>query len=521
MFSEFLNAILRTLDVGRAPIPRVREALKSSFEREARRALSHDLRVPPLSERRAEPKVYAALQRERRRDLEALLLCGDGGKERVLDILCAICEESRWAEGPGAVFEDETRPEIDLQAADTAALLGWAWHLRGAALGADGARVHARLLQEARRRVLQPLVACDDYLCSTAVYCAAVTALLLLEDDRERLFRALKPLLRRLDAACACAERERSPLPERLTDACALADLAQIIRLVSAGAADLTREAPGESWLDEILFAHVQEDWFFTCAEGAVRLELSGAAIYRLGCFAGDGALRALGAAIHRARALPSPTCTGRLLDASLRAELEEDFSPAPRLKHAALEDGRLMLARGAGFFCGLTSGGDRANVGDICLFLDRACVLSGGNLPLAQLPHPLADPLPDWDFSDASRAIMGVDVTHAYAADEGVRAHQRTLMLSREEYGAQLVDVFDLSAPRALRYAFHSPFAPEFFGGGVRLGPMLLSWEGKPVADARRLEASASFPEGQWEIALTYPEAGPRAMFTFFMRHA
>ena len=71
------------------------------------------------------------------------------------------------------------------------------------------------------------------------------------------------------------------------------------------------------------LFAHVQEDWFFTCAEGAVRLELSGAAIYRLGCFAGDGALRALGAAIHRARALPSPTCTGRLLDASLRAELE------------------------------------------------------------------------------------------------------------------------------------------------------------------------------------------------------
>ena len=49
----------------------------------------------------------------------------------------------------------------------------------------------------------------------------------------------------------------------------------------------------------------------------------------------------------------------------------------------------------------------------------------------------------------------------------------------------------------------------------------MLLSWEGKPVADARRLEASASFPEGQWEIALTYPEAGPRAMFTFFMRHA
>ena len=164
-----------------------------------------------------------------------------------------------------------------------------------------------------------------------------------------------------------------------------------------------------------------------------------------------------------------------------MRAELEEDFSPAPRLKHAALEDGRLMLARGAGFFCGLTSGGDRGNVGDFCIFLDRACVLSGGNLPLAQLPRPLSEPLPDWDFSDASRAIMGVDVSHAYAADAGVRAHQRTLMLSREEYGAQLVDVFDLAAPQPMRYAFHSPFAPEFFGGGARLGPMLLSWEAGP----------------------------------------
>ena len=521
MFSQHLNALLRALDIRRAPIPRVPAACKAGAEHEARRALAHTLRVPPLSERRAEPKAYAAMQRERRRDLEALLVGGVDDQGRVLDILCAICEESRWAEGAGGAFEDEARPDIDLQAADTAALLGWAWLLRGESLGSDAPRVHARLLFEARRRVLKPLIACEDYLCSTAVYCCAVTALLLLEDDRERLFLALKPLLRRLDAACACAERERAPLPGRLADACALADLAQIVRRVSAGAADLTHSVPGEAWLDEILFSHVQEDWFFTCAQGAVRLELSGAAVYRLGCFAGDGALRALGAALHRARSVPSPTSTGRLLDVSLRAELEEDFSPAPRLKHAALEDGRLMLARGAGFFCGLTSGGGSANVGDVCVFLDRACVLSGGNLPLVQLPTPLAEPLPDWDFSDADRAIMGVDVTHAYAAEEGVRAHQRTLMLSRGEYGAQLVDVFDFASPRPVVYAFHSPFSPEFFGGGARLGPMLLSWEGKPVADARRLEASASFPDGQWELLLTYPEAGARAMFTFFMRHA
>ena len=310
--------------------------------------------------------------------------------------------------GPGAAFSRPQAPRSTCKPRIIGGgLLGWAWHLRGAALGADRERGFAK-----PAGAQQPLVACDDYLCSTAGLLRA-GRFYSCENDRERLFLALKPLLRRLDAACACADR--AP-PCR-----ACRRLRWILPRSSAASTALTR-APGESWLDELLFAHVQEDWFFTCAEGAVRLELSAAAIYRLGCFAGDGALRALWAqpSIARVRCLRPPVPGGFLMP--LRAELE-DFSPAPRLKHAALEDGRLMLARGAGFFCGLTSGGDRANVGDICLFLDRACVLSGGNLPLAQLPRPLADPLPDWDFSDASRAIMGVDVTHAYAAEEGVRA--------------------------------------------------------------------------------------------------
>lgn len=520
MFSQNLNAIMRTLDIRRAPVPRVPETLKATFEHEARRALAHTMRVPPLSERRANPPAYQALARERRRDLEALLVFDAADNGRLLDLVCAICEESRWAEGPGAVFEDESHPDIDLQAADTAALLGWTWRLRGASLGDHGPRVRARMLFEAQRRVIRPLIQFEDYISSTAALCCAATALLLLEDDRERLAAALKPLLRRLDAACACAERDRLPLPERLADACAIADFAYLMRRVTAGAVDVTRDVPCAAWLDEILFSHVQEDWFFTCTQGAVRLTLSGAAVYRLGCLTGDGALRSLGAALARAHALPSPTSTGRLLDVSLRADLEADFSPAPRLKHAALEDGRLMTARGSGFFCGLTSGGNNANVGDFCVFLDHACVLSGGNLPLFQLSRPLSDPVPDWDFTDESRAIMSVDVSAAYAAEEGVRAHQRTLMLARGEYGVQLVDVFDLAAPRDLRYAFRSPFSPEFFGGGARLGPLLLSWEGKPTAETHPVPASESFPDGQWEMLLSYPEAGPRAMFTFFMRH-
>ena len=68
MFSQNLNALLRTFHFRRVPAPRVPAALKAAFEHEARRALSHTLRVPPLSERRESPGVYQALLRERRRD---------------------------------------------------------------------------------------------------------------------------------------------------------------------------------------------------------------------------------------------------------------------------------------------------------------------------------------------------------------------------------------------------------------------------------------------------------------------
>ena len=57
--------------------------------------------------------------------------------------------------------------------------------------------------------------------------------------------------------------------------------------------------------------------------------------------------------------------------------------------------------------------------------------------------------------------------------------------------------------------------------GGYTLTGEVPEAWEGKPVAETRRLAASESFPDGQWELLLAYPEAGPRAMFTFFLRHA
>ncbi|NLD60019.1 MAG: hypothetical protein GX647_10235 [Clostridiales bacterium] len=513
MFSQELPAILKTLDLARAPVPRA--DLDAA-------APSRHLKSPPLSERMENPAAYRLLQEKRRRDLEALVLSrSPAAPARALDLICAISEESSWAADAEMPFEDADRPSIDLQAADTAALFGWTLRALGGQLDRIGPGIRERMAHEVDRRVLGPLLSHDDYICSVAALCSAATALLFLERDPDRLSASLRVLLRMLDATYACAEALLEPLPDRLRDATAIADFALMMKRLTAGAADLTRDVPYASWLDELLFSHIYDEWFVNCAGPSLRPGLSGQALFRLGRLAGDGALRSLGASLHRARAIPSPTVAGRLFDPRHLDALEAELSPAPRLKNAALEDGRVLVARGAGFALSLTSGGNRGNVGDIAVFLDNVPVLTSGNLPLPQLQKPAFAPAPDWDFSEPDRAIMGVDVTPAYPAEMRVRAHQRTLVLSRQEYGAQLVDVFDLAQPRDIRYQLHTPFRPEFFEGGARLGPMLVRWEGRPEADARRLDPDADFPDGQWELALLYPGASQRAMYTFFMRHA
>jgi len=361
MFSQELPAILKTLDLARAPVPRA--DLDAA-------APSRHLKSPPLSERMENPAAYRLLQEKRRRDLEALVLSrSPAAPARALDLICAISEESSWAADAEMPFEDADRPSIDLQAADTAALFGWTLRALGGQLDRIGPGIRERMAHEVDRRVLGPLLSHDDYICSVAALCSAATALLFLERDPDRLSASLRVLLRMLDATYACAEALLEPLPDRLRDATAIADFALMMKRLTAGAADLTRDVPYASWLDELLFSHIYDEWFVNCAGPSLRPGLSGQALFRLGRLAGDGALRSLGASLHRARAIPSPTVAGRLFDPRHLDALEAELSPAPRLKNAALEDGRVLVARGAGFALSLTSGGNRGNVGDIAVW--------------------------------------------------------------------------------------------------------------------------------------------------------
>ena len=91
-------------------------------------AMAYPVEAMPLSDRLEAPEKYRSLRRDRRQALETLLRAEptDARLQKALDLICAICEESRWSENPAREpFDDDGHPDIDFAAAETAALLAW------------------------------------------------------------------------------------------------------------------------------------------------------------------------------------------------------------------------------------------------------------------------------------------------------------------------------------------------------------------------------------------------------------
>ena len=525
MFFQQLSILSARLDPAKAPRPRISGLRAARIELDARTALSRELTGMPLSARVHDPQAWAKIQQQRRRDLEALLLtrASEPVLTRIVDLIGLISEESSWAAPGNAAypFEDEAHPSIDLQAAETAALFGWTAHLLGEALSARSLRIGMRMLNEVRRRVLTPLLAHDDYTflhsdgCNaSAILSAALTALLLIDPDSVRRGSGFKRFV-------------------RLREACARADLAELLHAVSEGVIDLAQDEPDASQLDELLFSHAGESFFIDPAGEGMQPDLSGMDLYRLGRFCGDEALKALGASLYRRRDTEPSTLTGRLLSLALEEEIGNVLVSPPRLKYAALESGRLMTARGAGFFCALHAGGNRANAGDVCLFLEGVPILvdSGSRNPDAarrSLPTQSESehridcgvPLPaDWDFT-GDRSLMALDLTKSYPPAANVHAHQRTLSLSRTEQCVRLIDAIDFVQPRGTQFHFITPQVPGKTPGGVILGPALLTWEGDPAVRIDRLLPAEGFEDGLYRVTLDYPEPVARMIATFYIEH-
>lgn len=527
MFYRGLSALTPHIRPDALPLPRVAGLRSARAESDAMRAMSRDLGSMKLSERLKNPAGWLQLQRARRECLEALLAVPPSRAVamRAMDLICMIAEESSWSAGTGTTpFEDEGRPVIDLQAAETAVLFGWTKRILGTHLNEISPSITARMLSEVRRRILKPVMSHEDYpfmkgdgACPIAVTTDIVLACLLLETDETRVIRVLKPAFKFLDENCGRHGRSFAPLDECITDISAVSDLAALLKRMSHGALDLTDGIPADNWLDEILFSWIHGEYFNDPAGTGMTPALSGSDIFRIGLAAGDDALTALGAQVHHARQQQPRTVTGRLMDLSACALLEAETGKPPRLRYAATHRNMLMTARIPGLYCSMHVGGNRGNAGDVCLFADDSPILAGTdavfNLPTvagkAQLIRPDRPCVADFEARE-DREIMSADLTYAYPAECCLRSYQRTALILRSEHTVRIVDAMQFDRPSTAVFSFVTPTRPAVLSAAVRLGPVRLTWEGNFTVSAHPME------NGMTRLELSAAEPVTQALFAF-----
>ena len=477
----------------------------------------------PLSQRLEDPAAYRAIQSERRRALEALLRAGAEGSrlKQALDLICAICEESRWSENAGGEpFDDDAHPDIDFACAETAVLLGWTARSLGEALTT---RATGKLLVEARRRVFSPFLAHDDYPFMRgrgerplSILSDILLAALMLEHNEQRRLAIFKQALRQLDQAVTAREDRAEPLSDAAADTGAVTDLAECLCRATQGRVDLRPTYPTQAWLDQLLFPWLEGEYFCDPAGGSMTPPLSGAELYRIGRAADDDALMALGARLHRHNPRPSSTVTGRLMDALCARDLLDERRKVPRIRSAATP--RVMVSRFSGMTAAMHTGGGAANAGSMALFCDGSPVLvesaDMANLPFIAGRGQLKRPeLPcESEFRPGSdRDMLSVDLTHAWPPGP-VRACQRTAIADRAQASLRLVDAFELEEESVIAFRFHTPCPVEPIADGLRLGPVELTWEGALIPRTAPLPGGS----GITLVELTTPAPVTRAMFTF-----
>ncbi len=551
MFLRACSLIMSLARPEAIPAPQAPAAAQEAARAEAYLAMSRELGDMPLSQRLSDPAAYLRVQRGRRQALEAMLPvpCDGEALRRATDVICMIAEESTWSRNAkGAPFDDDQHPEIDFQCAETLALLAWTQRALGERLGS---RVSGKLLYEARRRVFSPFLAHSDYpfmrfagagagrvrrpIC---ILCDIILSAILLETDAARRGAILKQALRLMDQAVQSMEARVPPLADALADIAAVTDLCALLRKLTRGELDLTQDCPAPDWLDGLLFPWLEDDCFADPATGDMRPALSGAELFRVGLTAGDEALTALGASLHRGHHRPSATVTGRLLDLACAPLLAAQGGGVPRLKHAATLRNRVMLSRMGPLTCAVHSGGGAGNAGSLLLFAANRPVLvevpGCAGVPViggqAQLDAP-GERAPEAAFggdvcpadfqAQPDRELMSVDLTHAYPAAVAARAVQRTAMALRREEALRLVDAFDLERPQGVAFRFYTPQTPQRLTDGVRLGPVDMTWEGELSCDIA--PTGRRFPDGDaagnplYRVTLTPPEPVARGFFTFY----
>lgn len=509
-----------TVDTGNLPAPRPSDALADRLSQIALRALQAPAEYMPLSERLQDPKQYMYLQQKRRAHLESLLWieANPAMLECMADLIVLICEEGSWSVSRTGI-DDPARPVIDVQAAETGALFAWILRRHGARLTEYNPRIPSIMLFEVRRRLLNPILNHGDYpfmalcgRCPALIMSDLLLTCVLMEKNPARRQQPVKLLLRLLDKICASQSDPSAPIEERIADACAIADLARLLKRITRGELDLTSSAPPAGWLDDLMIPWVHGEFFINPSGETMRPRIAGMDLFRLGHLTHERALCALGVQLGNISDPSGFSLSGRILNMEYMRAAQDECGNPPRLRRAAAENGSLMVSRMDNCFTAIAGMGNRANSGDIFLFADNIPVLAdtGGaihSLPLIDGCSPVLQPakLPhtEADFGQ-DRDLMSVDLTDTYPEACPLATYQRTLIASRTDSMVRLVDAFEFSHPvQEITFRFVTAQKPVSLRECVRIGPIDLTWDGEMLPEISELPACDAFPGGSWLISL------------------
>jgi len=498
------------------------------------------------SEIRQNPQRHAQLFKARREHLEALLWVEptQAVLEKIIDIVDVILAERVWI--PGAADFGPCggygpfRPPICIESTQTGVLLAWLVRKHGMALRKADPMVNSYILHAVRQRLFTPVLAHDSYPfmngeCNpnASIVCDLIFACLMLEDSPSRRQPLLKKLLRCMDEVSIDAARTKHDLEDRLMGACAVADLARLIKRLTRGEMDLTRSVPNNDWLDSILIPWISDQYFLG---NSLTPEVSGADIFRLGYLTRDKNLCAIGAQLHRRHERPAASVTGRILSVEYAHALQEECAAPPMLRRAVSPDGCIMLSRAGGLFAGMCVNG-LSNPGDITIFADGTPVVVnlGGrprcsDMPGAEYPHsfPVINGVEHWDhfhedlpgeydFAD-DRDLMSADLTGIFdPRTTCLSAYQRTLMLDRDEGLIRLIEAFEFAqAPREIEFRFVTALRPLVLFGCVRLGPLTLTWDGEMRAAYEEIDCDGPFAGKAYLLRIHLRETATRMICGF-----
>ena len=515
------------VDPRNIPISRPSDLLSERCSQAALRALQAEPELLSPLERMQAPQTYARIQIKRRAQLESFLWVDSNPRilERIIDLVLMICEEPNWSAN-GASVDDPLHPSIDVQAAETGMLLVWVQHRHGQKLKELCPRLSRVILDALRRRLLAPALTHDDYpflrgsgSCPALILADLLLCCLLAEVNPSRRLQPVKAFLQLLDRIGTAVPSTGVPYASRLTDACALTDLARLLKRLTRGELDLTREVPSAAWLDDLLIPWITEDCFLDPGGEGMRPDIAPMDLFRLGYLTRYRPLCMLGAQLAQTGDTPAASISGRILSMEYMRAAQDECAPTPKPRRARSEDGSLMLSRMDGLFAAITGKGERANAGAITLFSDAAPIIGdlggaihslpliGGEMPLARPSAPVAA---DADFSE-DRDLMSMDLTDIYSPDAGLAAYQRTLMTMRSDGTVRLVDAFEFTRiPQSLSFRFSCQQKPLSLRDHVRLGPLTLSW------DQDMLPEIAELPSGGYLLSFTLREVPHRLICGF-----